>query len=47
MEYIELEHLVLTSFFLLILFGMGFALGMYFSSQVEKHIDKRLKNGTK
>ena len=47
MEYVQLEHIILTAFFLFLLFAMGFTLGMYFSSQVERHIDKRVKNGNK
>jgi|21_taG_2_1085346.scaffolds.fasta_scaffold01930_2 HAMP domain-containing protein len=47
MEFIELENLILTAFFLLLLFAMGVACGMYISSQIEKHIDKRVKNGNK
>ena len=46
-EYVSLENLIMVSLFMLMLFGLGVACGMYISSQIESHINKRIDNGNK
>tara|TARA_R110000787_G_scaffold21504_1_gene63525 strand:+ start:629 stop:772 length:144 start_codon:yes stop_codon:yes gene_type:complete len=47
MEYIALENIIMVSFFLLVLFGLGIACGMYIAGQIEISINKRIKDGNK
>ena len=46
MTYVQLDEIVIAAFFMVTLLAVGFVLGMYASSQIEKHIKKR-SNGNK
>tara|TARA_R100000458_G_scaffold57273_1_gene63227 strand:- start:1722 stop:1859 length:138 start_codon:yes stop_codon:yes gene_type:complete len=44
MEVVQLEHIIVTAFLMVMLIGLGVVIGVYVSSQIEKHIDKK-RNG--
>lgn len=46
MTYVQLDEIIIAAFFMVTLIGLGFVLGLYASSQIEKHIKKRT-NGNK
>lgn len=46
MTYVELDQIILAAFLMLTLIGLGFVLGLYTASQIDKHIKKRT-NGNK
>lgn len=41
MTYVELDEIVIAAFFMICLMAIGFVLGLYTASQIDKHVKKR------